>query len=208
MLAHGGKRHGTLMRMSVAAIVLAAGASHRLGRPKQLLSFAGETLLERNIRLAAEAGASPVVAVIGAHYAAICAAVAFQQAIPVLNDQWQQGMATSILSGLNEVEFRAPDSEGVLILSCDQPRLTAEHLRDLLNAFRAQPEPAIAASTYLGSRGVPAIFPRAIFPALRSLHGDKGARALLLAPSCPVVECPFAGGEVDIDLPADLEHLA
>jgi molybdenum cofactor cytidylyltransferase len=65
------------MRMTVAAIILAAGASRRLGQPKQLVGFAGEMLLERALRLAREAGASPVLAVLGAHFAPICANIPF-----------------------------------------------------------------------------------------------------------------------------------
>lgn len=193
--------------MTVAAIILAAGASRRLGRPKQLLGHAGETLVERALRLAAEAGAMPVLAVLGAHFAPICASIEFNEAIPVFNEHWEQGMSTSIQAGLNEAAVRAPEAQGVLLMSCDQPRLTTDHLRSLLAEFAAQPTPSIVASSYAGALGVPAVFPRSVFPALRNLRGDKGARALLMEPPCPLVALAFNGGEVDIDLPSDLEQL-
>jgi molybdenum cofactor cytidylyltransferase len=193
--------------MPVAAIILAAGASRRLGQPKQLVVLAGEALLERALRLAKEANASPVLVVLGANFAPICASIPLDKAIPVLNDQWEQGMASSIHVGLHELDVRAPESPGSLIMTCDQPRLTSDHLRALIASFTAQPDPAIVASFYANTPGIPAVFPRAVFSSLHALRGDKGARSLLVKPPCPVVTIPFEGGEVDIDLPADLAKL-
>ncbi len=193
--------------MTVAAIILAAGASRRLGQPKQLLKYRGETLLERALRAAKEAGAFPVLAMLGAHFAPICAMIPFDDAIPVLNDHWEQGISTSIHAGLSEVDVRAPDASGALVMGCDQPRLTAKHLRSLLRAFAEQKTPSIVASAYSGVRGVPAIFPRSVFSELLALRGDRGAHSLLVQPPCPVIALPFAGGELDIDVPADLEQL-
>lgn len=196
--------------MPVAAIVLAAGASSRLGQPKQLLLHGGETLLERALRLASEAGATPVIAVLGAHYDRIRAAVRFgklNKAIPVLNSGWEQGIATSIHAGLRALEESAPQASGVLILGCDQPRLTAVHLRGLLEAFDAQAAPAMVASAYAGIVGTPAVFPRAVFAELGALRGSQGARALLVQPTCTLIALPFPGGEVDIDWTEDLAHL-
>lgn len=193
--------------MPIAAIVLAAGASLRLGQPKQLLLHGGETMIGRAIRLAGEAGATPVIAVLGAQSDLIRHTVPMSNAIPVLNGAWEQGISTSIHAGLAALEENAPQSPGALILGCDQPRLTAGHLRGLLQAFGTQTAPAIVASAYAGVQGIPAIFPRAVFSELRALHGDKGARVLLLKPPCPLVTLPFPGGEIDIDLPADLAQL-
>lgn len=202
--------------MPVAAIVLAAGASRRLCQPKQLLMFGGETLIARAIRLANEAGATPVIVVLGAHHERISAAVPFDKldnlnnaikAIPVVNSNWEQGISTSIHAALGALGDCAPQASGALILGCDQPRLTAEHLRALLDAFSGQAEPAIVASAYAGILGIPAIFPRAAFAQLLALRGDKGARNLLTQPTCPLIALPFPGGEVDIDMPADLVEL-
>lgn len=195
------------MRMTVAAIILAAGASRRLGQPKQLVGFAGEMLLERALRLAREAGASPVLAVLGAHFAPICANIPFEKAIPVLNDQWELGISSSIHAGLHELDARAPETPGALIMTCDQPRLTSAHLSALLRAFDEQATSHIVASSYAGALGIPAIFPRSAFPMLYALTGDKGARGVLLQRPCPLVSLPFEGGEVDIDLPSDLANL-
>lgn len=193
--------------MSLPTIVLAAGASTRLGQPKQLVSVDGEMLLERAMRMAREAGTSPILVVLGAHFAPICARIDFQDAIPVLNEEWQHGISTSIHSGLRELDVRAPDSRCALLMTCDQPRLTAAHLRALIAAFQAQSASSIAASSYAGALGTPAIFPRSLFPQLLALRDDKGARALIAAASLKVVTVPFAGGETDIDEPADLDQL-
>jgi molybdenum cofactor cytidylyltransferase len=191
----------------VAAIVLAAGASRRLGQPKQLLMHGGETLLERAIRIANKAGANPVLTVLGANSEIIRASMGVTNSIHVINEHWERGISTSIHVGLAALEDSAPNAAGALILACDQPRLTADHLRALIEIFAAQVEPSIIASAYGGVLGIPAVFPRLAFPQLRALRGDKGARALLAEPPCPLIAVPFAGGEVDIDEPGDLGEL-
>lgn len=193
--------------MPVAAIVLAAGASRRLGLPKQLLMQGGETMIERVIRLANEGGATPVIVVLGAHRELIREAVRLSDSTSVINSSWEQGISTSIHAGLTAVEHSVPQTGGVLILACDQPRLTAEHVRAMLEVFCTQAAPAIVASTYKDVFGIPAVFPREIFADLRALRGDKGARALLMQPPCPLVALPFPGGEIDIDFPADIAHI-
>lgn len=195
------------MPMPVAAIILAAGASRRLGQPKQLLMHGDETMIECAIRLANDAGATPVFAVLGAHQELIREAVPLNLALPVINSSWEQGIATSIHAGVSALEDSAPQTPGALILGCDQPRLTAAHLHALLETFGAQAAPAIVASAYAGVLGIPAVFPREVFAELCALRGDRGARSLLVQPSCPLVALPFPGGEIDIDLPADLAQL-
>jgi molybdenum cofactor cytidylyltransferase len=192
---------------AVSAIVLAAGASRRLGRPKQLLIYGGETLLARSIRMASEAGADPVFVVLGAHHERIRTEVAWSGTIFVVNENWEKGIATSIHAGLAALDASASNAPGALVLSCDQPRLTAEHLRALMEAFVAQAEPSMVASSYAGVRGIPAVFPRAVFPHLLALSGDRGARTLLVEPPCPLIALSFEGGEVDIDEPGDLAQL-
>jgi len=192
----------------VGAIVLAAGASKRLGQPKQLLIHEGELLLARAIRMASEAGAAPVVTVLGANAPLVCATVDVAAcSIPVVNRGWEEGIASSIQVGLQGLITAAPEAGGALILTCDQPRLSADHLRALIDRFATQSRTTIVASAYQGVAGVPAIFPRAAFSMLRDLRGDSGARSLLMAPPFPLVTLPFAGGEVDIDLPEDLAQL-
>ena len=192
--------------MTIPALILAAGASRRLGQPKQLIEFEGETLLNRTIRLAGAAGADPVILVLGAHFEEIRRTVPLQQVALVHNDEWETGMASSIRAGLRALELCAPAAEGVLILTCDQPRLNLGHLCALQKPY-AQKNAPIVASKYGGTRGTPAVFPRELFGRLSALEGDKGARSLLAHPPCALIEIDFPGGEVDIDVPADLDRL-
>lgn len=193
--------------MRIPAIVLAAGASSRLGQPKQLVEYRGETLLARAIRLSLEAGGDPVFVVLGANLDAIVPTGLSDRAVPVINKDWQEGISTSIQAGLRAVHGELPGTEGVLLLPCDQPRLSVEHLRALLRAFSSQSGAVIAASAYAGVLGTPAVFPRGAFRQLFELRGDTGARALFLKPARPVVGVQFPDGEIDIDTPADLDGL-
>ncbi|MBS1802056.1 MAG: nucleotidyltransferase family protein [Acidobacteria bacterium] len=190
---------------SVPAVIIAAGSSSRLGQPKQLLVFKGETLLQRAIRIAHEAGAAPIFVVLGAHHSQIESGLD-PSAIVVTNPEWQQGMATSIRAGIHALDIKEPQPAGVLLLLCDQPAVTPDHLRRMLTAFQRDPVTAVA-SVYAGRRGIPALFPRNAFPDLLGLRGDHGARGLLADPERAVIEVPLENGELDIDRPEDLAHL-
>jgi molybdenum cofactor cytidylyltransferase len=190
--------------MEVPAIILAAGASRRLGQPKQLVRMAGETLLARTIRLAREAGARPLIAVLGANHEHIASTVDLSQVHSFINHDWEQGIATSIHAGIEAVRIIAPAAKAVLLLVCDQPRLSAEHLRRLIEASKESVESAIVASQYAGIAGIPAIFPSSQFANLLALRGDSGARHILRNPRCTMTMVPFEGGDVDIDTPGDL----
>jgi molybdenum cofactor cytidylyltransferase len=183
-----------------AAVILAAGASTRLGQPKQLAMLEGETLLERAIRTALESGCSPIVVVLGANSAHILANTTLGNAVPAINDAWPEGMSTSIRLGIHTLQSIAPLSEGAILMTCDQPSVTAPHLRALISA--GEPSLTITASAYSGRRGVPAYFPAIAFPTLTQLQGDAGARTLLR--DAPAIDLPH--GELDIDTPADLAH--
>jgi molybdenum cofactor cytidylyltransferase len=179
-----------------AAIILAAGTSKRLGQPKQLVLLGNETLLARSTRIAQEAGCSPIMIVLGAEADRICAAVDLTPAQVVVNHHWHEGMASSIRAGLEALNSFACGGAlaGVILIACDQPAVTPEHLRALAASGQ------ITASEYAGRRGVPAYFPASSFAALTPLTGDSGARDLLR--SATTVPLPF--GELDIDTPETL----
>ena len=197
----------TLDRMSVPAIIFAAGASRRLGQPKQLLHVHGETLVARNVRIAHEAGASPVFVVLGAEREDICAALEGSGATLVDNPQWQSGLSSSVRAGVAAVEAQLQSAAGVLLMNCDQPRLDTSQLRTLLATFKTADREAIVASSYAGVHGVPAVFPARLFTDLKTLAGDKGARSLFTRNAESLIAVSFEGGEIDIDTPDDLAHL-
>jgi molybdenum cofactor cytidylyltransferase len=174
----------------IAAVVLAAGASTRLGEPKQIIVIGGETLLERAVRIARDAGCTPVVVVLGANAGQIREQCDLSDAVVVTNDAWEEGMASSIRVGVAS----ARDADGVVLMTCDQPAVTAAHLRAVMGLGK------VTASAYAGRRGVPAYFPANSFPPLMQLRGDAGARELL--PDAATVE--LAGGELDVDTDREL----
>jgi CTP:molybdopterin cytidylyltransferase MocA len=193
----------------IPAIVLAGGASTRLGQPKQLLrlpAFGGETLIEHAASLARAAGAAPVFVVLGAHAGEIQRQSRLHDCVVLRNRGWAEGMASSLRMGIFAVIDAAPDASGTMVLVCDQPALSVEHLRQLLATHQDDPE-SIAASRYAGHFGVPAVFPRALFPALLELKGDQGARAILQNSGLAIHPIEFAQGELDIDSPEDLQGL-
>lgn len=185
-----------------AAILLAAGASTRLGRPKQLLRFQGESLLRRTARMALEAGCSPLVVVLGSQPTAMLPELAEHGTVTVTNTEWQEGMASSIRAGLKTVMHSAANA---LLLVCDQPGLSADFLRTLRQTHESCGA-AVAASHYDGVDGVPAIFAASLFPALLALRGDEGARRVIAA--CQdLVTVEFPAGALDIDTPEDAAAL-
>jgi CTP:molybdopterin cytidylyltransferase MocA len=188
--------------MTMPAIILAAGASRRLGQPKQLIQIGDEILLERTIRVVREAGIEAVVVVLGAHREEILARSDLSRVNVIENPDWAEGIASSICAGVSASEAADPKASEVMLLACDQPALTAEHLRAMVDASRNGA--AIVASLYAGATGIPAIFPASQFERLLALRGDQGARLLLREPQCEVIPVPFDGGEVDVDTPADL----
>ena len=177
-----------------AAVVFAAGASVRLGEPKQLVRLAGETLLERAMRTAHEAGCSPVVVVLGADAKQIQAQTDLSDAVVAINDEWSAGMASSIRVGVQTLGSVGNEADGVVLMTCDQPAVTAEHLLALMETGET------TASAYAGRRGVPAYLPSTVFAQLLELRGDAGARDLLH--QAAAVE--LAGGELDVDTVEDL----
>lgn len=192
--------------MPIAAIILAAGASTRLGRPKQLLHLGGETLLHRSAKAAIEAGCSPVVVVLGAESASMLAELRDLDAAAVLNEDWRDGMASSLHRGLSEVLRRDPVASAALLMVCDQPAVTAALLSRLAAEYQ-QRGLAITACEYGGALGVPAIFSQEIYPELLALAGDQGARRVIRSDPGRVASFPFPAGEHDIDTPADAARL-
>jgi molybdenum cofactor cytidylyltransferase len=193
--------------MTTAAIILAAGSSSRLGQPKQLLQFQGETLVARAVRLAKEAGVDAIFVVVSKDADAIRQILAGQPCHLVDNPHWQQGMASSIREAMKFLATSLhPRPASVLVMVCDQPQLDSSHLRQLLHTHAAGNHP-VTASHYDGRSGVPAIFSQQLFPELLLLHGDRGARDLIQAHISEAGTVAFPAGALDIDTPSDLARL-
>jgi molybdenum cofactor cytidylyltransferase len=192
----------------VATVLLAAGASSRLGTPKQLLRDAHDTpLLARLIQEATLAGCDPVIVVLGAESDAVRASLGTTNAHLVHNPEWPLGMATSIRVGVDAALAANADApitsevDALLLMACDQPAVARAHLEALLAAHAAHGGRVV--SSYDGAHGIPAVWPRADWPALRQLSGDRGAKALLRGDEAAV---PLAGGALDLDTPDDVQR--
>ena len=192
--------------MRHGAVLLAAGASRRLGRPKQTVLIDGEPLVARMAGLALATDPRALVVSLGAQADAVRRALGDLGDDPrvrcVAAPDWALGMGASLRSGLDALP---DDCDAALVLLCDQPALTMAHLGRLLATWRAQPERA-SASAYAGVLGVPAVLPRAWWPALGA-SGDRGARELLRARAAEVSTVAAIELARDLDTPADLDHL-
>lgn len=179
----------------IAAIVLAAGASRRLGRPKQLVEIDGRTLVERSVVACAEAGCSPVILTLGHRADDVRRAVEPQVVIAVSVPDWGEGMAASVRSGIAAL----PESCAAVVFAvCDQPALSSEVIRRLVAAWDGTPTGRVACA-YAGVLGVPALFGRAWFAELGSLRGDRGARGLLARARAEVRSIAWSEGALDLD---------
>ncbi|RKI40449.1 nucleotidyltransferase family protein [Corallococcus sp. AB004] len=188
--------------MTVAIVLLAAGGSSRLGQPKQLLRHEGMSLVRRAAERAL--AASPVVAVVlGARRDDVAAELDGLAVRCVDNPDWALGQGSSLHAGLRALP---PDVDGALLMLCDQLRVDAPHLRSLIATFERTRAPIIA-STYAGTRGVPALFSHALFPELEALPPTGGARGLIARDPSRVVEVPLPGGEEDVDTAEDALRL-
>ena len=173
-------------------MILAAGASRRLGEPKQLVKVGAENLLERSVRIAYEAGCSPVIVVLGASAELIEASCELGDADVLMNDCWNEGMGASVRVGVGALR----DTDGCVLMTCDMPGVTSAHLRRLAASEE------VTGSAYAGRRGVPAYFPAVSFEILMELQGDAGAKDLLRSARC----IALAGGELDVDTIEDMER--
>jgi molybdenum cofactor cytidylyltransferase len=189
-----------------AAIVLAAGASTRLGQPKQLLQWNGETLLHRAARLAIEAGCAPVFIVLGFEAERMQHELSGLDAKPIINPDWQSGMGSSLRCGIQALRQITVVPERVLLLLSDQPHLSLEVLQALLKKNREE-NSLITASAYADNLGVPAIFRKPVYPALQNIEGDKGARHVIQQYRDQTTSIDFPSGAIDIDTAEDLEAM-
>ena len=189
----------------IGALVLAAGASKRLGSPKQLMVHEGVPLVRRAAIAAVDAGANPVVVVLGANASIIEPALRGLASVTiVVNADWANGMASSLAAGLRALGD-AVAYDAILVTLADQPFVDAGALKRLIAAF--DNEHRLVASAYNGVIGVPAVFAREHVAELMQLEGDSGAGQWLRRRSGEVTAIPLDAGAVDIDTPADETRL-
>jgi molybdenum cofactor cytidylyltransferase len=185
-------------------IILAAGSSSRLGRPKQNLLFGGKTLLQHTIDMAHDTAYRPIIVVLGANKEKIETTCQDNRLTIVYNPDWAEGMASSIRIGIATIQQHQIDH--VIIMLCDQPFVNSELVNALVEKQLQADKPIIACS-YNETVGVPALFSRLLFDELLQLKGHDGAKKILKLHSKDIATIPFEKGAIDIDTPADYEAL-
>lgn len=166
------------MTRGIATIVLAAGESRRMGRPKALLPWSGGTVLDAILRAVEAAGLSQPVIVTGAHHGELSESLAGRPVRICENPGWASGMGGSIRCGLEAALEANPGLEGILVLLADQPLVTENYLLRMLADFSKNKQ-GIVATRYPEGGGVPAIFPPGYFEALRETGRQGGASKLI-----------------------------
>jgi len=188
----------------VAAVILAAGPSRRMGRPKLSLLYRGEPLIRRAVRAAVDGGCNEVIVVTGAHDAEYAPLLSGTPARVVKNPGYETGMGSSIQVG---IEALADDVQAAVIMLADQAFVDGAIIRRLIETYR-ESGMRIVTSMYGGVRGAPTLFDRALFLELLLLQSDQGARSVVQTYPRHVatVEIPAEIAR-DIDTPEDLRLL-
>ena len=189
----------------IAAVVLAAGASTRFGRSKQLLDWRGKPLVAHVADVALNAGLDPVIVVLGCEAEYVYAALADRPVTKLVNWRWEEGMSTSVQTGLSAVP---PHVEGALFLQCDQPLVSPDLLCELVARFHGA-RGAIVHPIHGGQRGTPVLFPRRFFAELSRVGGDQGGRFLIKRHPDEAIAVPVDDPDVftDVDTPTDYADL-
>jgi molybdenum cofactor cytidylyltransferase len=189
----------------LTAVLLAAGGSSRMGRPKQLLRVEGEALVTRMARRLIGLEPASVMVVTGSASQAVNDQLSGLPIQIVHNPRWEEGMASSLATGVKNLPA---EIEGVLIMLCDQWQVGLADLQQLVQAWNADISQIAAACWHDEGRqviGPPAIFPRDLFEELTTLKGDRGARAVIEKHRDRASFLAMKNARFDLDEPTDLE---
>lgn len=189
----------------IGIIILAAGQSKRLGQPKQLLSLGQKTLLQHTIDSALELQ-FPVFVVLGANETNIRQSLQHENIHIVINEEWEEGMASSIRKGISALTQDYLQTDGIIILVCDQPFIESSILEILIKEQKNNDVRAIAC-TYSDKLGTPALFHKSLFMELMELKGDIGARQILKKHKEEIASIEFKNGKWDIDTLEDFMEI-
>jgi molybdenum cofactor cytidylyltransferase len=187
-----------------ALIILAAGASSRLGQPKQNLLFENQTLLQRAVETGLASACNPIIVVLGANAETI-EPISLVDVKVLHNKEWNEGMASSIRVAVNEI-IKDTVVTNIIIMLCDQPFVTPALIDTILQKQIETGKPIIACS-YNNTIGVPALFNRSLFAELLLLKGHDGAKKIIQSHQHDVIAVPFEPGSIDIDTKEDYKRL-
>ncbi|ANQ48735.1 nucleotidyltransferase family protein [Flammeovirga sp. MY04] len=160
----------------VGVLIIAAGSSKRLGKPKQLLEYKGRTLVQHSIDKAKQLQNVDIAVVLGAYYDEISDVIKEDGVHIVNNETWQDGQGGSIAKGVKFFNDAEEKYSKVLILLSDMPLVDIPHLGNLIEKAKDR---RIVMSKYDGFTGVPAVFDQTVFPELMALEGNFGAKSIV-----------------------------
>lgn len=186
-------------------IILAAGASRRLGHAKQLLDVQGMPMLTFMIKQAINSMAKPVIVVLGANAESIKSSINTNEVELVENSSWQEGMSSSIRTGINYLTKVHPHVQASILMMCDQPFVTTELINKIIETQNNAGKDIVTCS-FAGVIGPPALFTTKIFPELLKLKGDAGAKKIIERSPDQVATVPFPKGEIDLDTESDYQQ--
>jgi molybdenum cofactor cytidylyltransferase len=179
-------------------IILAAGASTRLGKPKQLLPYKGTTLLLHAIDEAKLSRAEQILVVLGANYDRIQKEIPFGKKIKIIvNEDWAEGIASSIRSGIGLLRQTIKPDCAILAV-CDQPYIHSDLFNSLMDSY-VETKKQIVACQYERTLGTPVLFDKSFFDQLMQLKGDQGAKNIITRHPDQTTTIPFQSGQIDID---------
>lgn len=187
-------------------IILAAGNSSRLGRPKQLLEYKETTLLKNTIFEVSKVPDSFAIVVTGANHDLIEKDLNNKELNCCFNPDWETGMASSIVKGLQELLSLNPDCDHCIFTVCDQPYVTNLVFENLINQYHKTGK-GITASAYSETLGTPVLFHKKYFSELLDLKGQEGAKKLIKKYAEDTASIPFEKGSIDIDTEEDYDKL-
>ena len=188
-----------------AIVLLAAGNSSRMGRPKQSLDIGGQTLLNHAVTCALASQIPNVVVVLGAHLTETSHQLHDLRVITVVNPNWQLGMGSSLKMGISKAIEINPLLEGAMVMVCDQPKVSVTHINEM-GRIHIIKRPLAVASEYNGIVGVPVLFDRSVFSDLLKVDNQGGAKDVLRKIKSEIITLPLAGGEIDLDTPEDYQN--
>jgi len=191
---------------SCGIIILAAGASTRLGKPKQLLQYRGKTLLAHAINEAVNSNADAVVVVLGKDANLFKKELDEKKVRVAINSSWEEGMASSLRLGMDTLLKDKPYIDAVIFMVCDQPHISSSVLNELI-ITQQKTTKQIVTSNYGDSMGPPALLHKKYFEELMKLSGDAGARKIIQKNMNDVATILFPEGNIDIDTEEDYEKL-
>ena len=188
----------------IFATILAAGRASRFGSTKQTARYAGEPLARRAAAAARRAFGDRVLNVLGHDVAAVLRSLGSDGGFAIVNDNFEQGLGSSIACAARSCRKHA---DALVVVLADQPLVTAAHLRELAETWSGADD-RIVATAFDDARGPPVLFPRKAFDELADLTGDRGAHSLLRDSRFDLRSIRFEPAAVDIDSPADLEAIS